>query len=132
MDRTERPERGVRVGGVVAFGIAAVLLAACDDRFVGPACTADFRYGLSITVLDELGRPAAAGATGLAVDGEFTDTLEVFGADTMVGAGERAGTYDITISKPGHMTWSAENVTVTADECHVHGVALQANLIPVP
>ena len=50
----------------------------------------------------------------------------------MVGAGERPGTYDITITKDGFMTWTAENVTVTADECHVIPVSLDANLIPVP
>jgi hypothetical protein len=107
-------------------------LTACSSEPTGFACTADFRYGLSIAVLDGAGAPAAAGAFGLAVDGSHMDTLMVLGPDVMVGAGERPGTYDITITKDGFMTWTAENVTVTADECHVIPVSLDANLIPVP
>jgi hypothetical protein len=107
---------------------------ACNDGVVapGPGCTEDFRYGLNITVLDGSGEPVAQGSIGIAKDGSHEETLEIIGAETMVGAGERPGTYDVTISRTGHMTWSAENVTVTADECHVIPVSLQANLIPVP
>ncbi len=107
-------------------------LVACSSEPLGFACTADFRYGLSISVLDGAGAPAAEGAFGLAVEGSHIDTMMVLGTDVMVGAGERPGTYDITISKEGFMTWSAGNVTVTADECHVIPVSLEANLIPVP
>lgn len=114
--------------------LAAALALACNDGVVGPGpvCTADFRYGLSITVLDGSGAPAAEGSIGMARDGVYEETLDILGAETMAGAGERPGTYDITISRTGHMTWSAENVTVMADECHVIPVSLEANLIPVP
>ena len=118
---------------IVAGALALVLgVTACDDDPMGFACTADFRYGLSINVLEGSGGPAAEGAVGIAVDGDYEETLMVFGPETMVGAGERPGTYDIAISKFGYMTWSAENVTVTADECHVIPVSLDAVLIPVP
>jgi hypothetical protein len=115
--------------GVCLF---ATGVAGCTSDPVGFACTADFRYGLSITVLEGSGGPAADGALGIAVDGDYTEMLEVIGSETMVGAGERPGTYDIDISKFGYMTWSAENITVTADECHVIPVSLDAVLIPVP
>ena len=120
---------------ILCAGLAgAAMTLGCDDgpTAPGPDCTADFRYGLSIVVLDGSGAPAAEGAVGIARDGDHEETLMVLGVDTMVGAGERPGTYDITISKTGYMTWAAGNVTVTADECHVIGVSLQANLIPVP
>jgi hypothetical protein len=112
---------------------AALTLLACNDGVMGPGpvCTADFRYGLNVTVLDGSGGPAAQGSIGIAKDGSHEETLDIIGAETMAGAGERPGTYDITISKTGYMTWSAENVTVAADECHVIPVSLQANLIPV-
>lgn len=111
--------------------VLAALLAACGDS-TGPVCTTEFVYGLNITVRDGAGAPAAEGATGTAVDGNHTETLMVLDDHTLVGAGERPGTYDITIDKVGYMTWSAENVRVTADECHVIGVSLEANLIPIP
>lgn len=115
----------------MAIVLAAALLGACDDD-LGLVCTTEFVYGLNLTVLDGQGGPAAQGATGIAIDGAYSETLMVLEPETMVGAGERAGTYDITVTKPGYVTWSADDVTVTENECHVNPVTLQANLIPVP
>lgn len=115
------------------WGLCALLVAtACDDGPLDFACTTEFVYGLNLTVLDGFGAGAAQGALGVAVDGTFADTLEVRGDRQMLGAGERPGTYDITVSKPGHLTWSAENITVTANVCHVIPVQLEAVLIPGP
>ncbi|MFV1985877.1 MAG: hypothetical protein ACC682_01235 [Gemmatimonadota bacterium] len=116
---------------IAGISVLAAGLVACSEP-TAVACTLEFRYGLSIAVLDGSGTPAAEGAFGLAVEGSFVDTMMVFSPETLVGAGERAGTYDITITKEGFMTWTAENITVTADECHVIPVSLDANLIPVP
>jgi len=116
---------------IAGISVLAAGLVACSEP-QGIACTLEFRYGLSITVLDGAGAPAADGALGLAVEGSYVDTMMVFLPETLVGAGERAGTYDITITKDGFMTWTAENITVTADECHVIPVSLDANLVPVP
>lgn len=121
--------RGARTASTLAT-LAALSMLACSDDVLGPVCTGEFRYGLSITVRGASGAPAAEGSVGTAVDGEHEETLQVFGPATLVGAGERPGTYDITITRPGFETWSAEGVTVTADECHVHPVSLEANLIP--
>lgn len=122
----------MRRSRITAAMLFAIGTAGCSNETIGPVCTADFRYGLSITVLDGSGAPAAEGAVGVATDGEYQETMMVFAPDAMVGAGERPGTYDIAISRAGYMTWSAENVTVTADECHVIPVSLEANLITVP
>lgn len=123
----------MRRSRTIGVGLAALAGLACSDALPGPVCTADFRYGLNITVLDSSGAPAAQGAIGIAVEGdEYEETLTVLGPDVMAGAGERPGTYDITVSRTGYMTWSATNVTVRADECHVIPVSLEANLIPVP
>jgi hypothetical protein len=111
----------------------AALLAGCGDAIGPPACTADFRYGISIEVRDgATGEGAAIGAEGTITEGDYIENLEIFGDDTMLGAGERAGTYDIRISKTSYNDWTASPVTVTADECHVNPVALEANLIPSP
>lgn len=69
---------------------------------------------------------------GLARDGSFVDTLEVYelseGTLDFYGAYERAGRYDITISKPGYQTWQRTNIRVSEDECHVRTVRLDALL----
>lgn len=113
---------------------AAVALVGCGDDSTGPiACTEEFRYGITIEVRDGgTGEPAAVGAEGTLTEGDYVEALMVFGEDLLLGAGERAGTYDVLITKQGYEDWTASRVTVTADECHVHPVSLQANLVPVP
>ena len=114
--------------------VAGSLLAACSDAATDPIiCTEEFRFGLSIRVLDgATGAGAAVGAQGTITEGDYVEQLQVFGDDGMYGAGERAGTYDIRITKQGYEEWTASQVTVTADECHVQTVSLQANLVPLP
>lgn len=120
---------------VARLGVAAGLLlavAGCDDDPLGPVCTAEAVFGINLTVHDGTGGPAADGALGVAIEGAYADTLVILTPSTMAGAVERPGTYDITVSKFGYATWSATNVTVAADECHVIPVSMEANLIPVP
>lgn len=123
-----------RLAALFVIPVGAASLAACGDDSTGPiACTEEFRYGVTIEVRDGgTGEPAAVGAEGTLTEGDYVEALMVFGEDRMLGAGERAGTYDVLITKPGYEAWSASPVTVTADECHVHPVSLQANLVPVP
>jgi hypothetical protein len=44
--------------------------------------------------------------------------------------GERAGIYQVTVSKPGYATWVQSNVRVTKGVCHVITVTLTARLQP--
>jgi len=112
--------------------VAGVALAACGDDPTGPLCTTEAVFGINLSVRDGAGAPAAAGALGIAIEGSFADTLMIFGPTDMGGALERAGTYDISVSKPGHTTWSANGIVVLADECHVIPVNMDATLIAVP
>jgi len=91
-------------------------------------CTAQVVSGIHLTVMDELGQAAAEGTLGIAVEGQFVDTLRVISAEEMQGVDERPGTYDITVSKIGYASWSTIGVTVTADECHVIPVRLDVDL----
>lgn len=133
-----RTTRALRYRRNIAIRVAAVLTAAlltgCGDDSTGPIlCTQEFRYGISIQVRDgATGEGAAIGAEGAITEGDYSEILMVFGDDTMLGAGEREGTYDIRITKPGFADWMASQVTVTADECHVQTVLLEANLVPIP
>jgi len=97
----------------------------------------EFRFGLSVYVKDSVtAAPAASGATLIARDGTWADTvslpagkagLDGLGLNT---AGERAGTYSLTVHKAGYHDWVKSGVVVTADVCHVHPVVVTALLVP--
>jgi hypothetical protein len=55
--------------------------------------------------------------------------MMAFGSD-LVGAGERAGTYAVTVTATGYAEWTTSGVVVTADECHVIPVRLEPRLQP--
>ena len=98
-------------------------------------CTLEFRYGLSVYVTDSLtGTATASGASLVVRDGPFKDSVShpsgrpEFDASPLLTAGERAGTYQISVSKPGYLPWSRSNVRITANECHVNPVSVTALL----
>ena len=101
-------------------------------------CTENLVYGLSVTVRDSVtGVPAGRQATAVAQDGSYTETLQFLGAFsptdslTFFGVAERAGTYQITVTKAGYQTWTRGGVQVLADVCHVHPAAVEVRLQPV-
>lgn len=132
--RTSRCLPGVLLGlSVLAFG-------ACDALDSRPVyCTENFVWGLQVSVQDSAtGAPSASGAQLIARDGVYADTSSFppnrpdLDDQPLVGAGEREGTYMVTVRKAGFLDWERTNVVVTADECHVRPVALTARLERVP
>lgn len=111
----------------IILALAIPLVAgACSQQPV--ICTALYAYGLNVTVLDATtDDPLPVTPMGIARDGQYRDTMEVMG-NHLMGAGERAGNYDITVTAPGYVPWDTTGIVVTADECHVHGVSLTASL----
>lgn len=102
-----------------------------------PVCTMEFRYGLSVYIKDSLtGTPIASGASLVVRDGVFKDSVShpsgrpEFNALPLLTAGERAGTYQISVLKPGYLPWSRSNVRITANECHVNPASVTALLQP--
>ena len=61
------------------------------------------------------------------MDGDFSEDMESF-SNSLVGAGERAGTYDATVTATGYAAWTSEDIFVTEDECHVIPVSISAEL----
>ena len=121
-----------RIFGAGALLVAAVALAGCLPT--GP-CTTSVEPGLIVRVLDDAtGAPAAHGATASAVDDEHQETLrnpspDDPAAELLYGADEREGTYTVRVTKSGYLDWVRERVRVTADECHVRTVTLDARLL---
>lgn len=80
--------------------------------------------------------PEAENATGVLIDGEYTDSLQV---DEETGEGiplslagglGRAGTYTVRVEKPGFQTWTREDVDVDDGECGPETERLTARLEP--
>lgn len=96
-------------------------------------CTEEARAGLNITVKNAVTNQVLGnGITVTAKDGNYTETLEFFDANSPVfsGAWERAGTYIVTVSGVGYITFVSGAITVAADECHVIPQQLQVVLQP--
>lgn len=101
-----------------------------DDQIY---CTQEFVYGLNVVVLDATtGQPLVEGVVVNATDGTFQENLVLIpGLEySFAGAGERTGTYTITVTKDGYQTYVSAPIIVTANVCHVNPQSLTVNLQP--
>lgn len=119
---------------VGAFVLMATL-AACTEGPMLPgdprACTAVAVQALNVTVLDAVSQQRLCDATVIAVDGAFQETLRSFGTEAScvyAGPTERAGLYEVRVSKAGYAPATLSNVRVAEDECHVIPVQLTISL----
>ena len=92
----------------------------------GCMCTAEFVYGLTITVNDAEGEPVC-NATVTITDGDYEEVLEAIGDGQYYGAGERGGTYEIRVEAEGFISQTATQ-TVSEDTCHVIPESVQVTL----
>ena len=122
----------------------AITLALCGCGLTdsGPyVCTADFRFGLAVYVKDSItGAWAASGArlltdiggtpvdTALSYPTAFPAGQPALDSQPLLGAGERAGVYRVTVRKSGYTDWVRTGLRVTEDECHVRRTTLTARL----
>lgn len=120
-----------RARAVHGAALAVTLLAgACGPLPVngGTACTMQFVYGISATVADATtGANITSGSYLVAREGSYVDSVSAMG-DFLAAAGERAGTYSVTIGRPGYSSFHRSGVVVTRDECHVTPVRLEVRL----
>ena len=104
----------------------------CDDNDDNQIfCTDQFVYGLNVIVLDAVtGNPIFQDIEVKAVDGTYQEILELVPSSeyAFVGAGERAGTYVVTVTKAGYQTYTSAPIVLTRDECHVIPQSLTVNL----
>jgi len=107
-------------------------ISSCEDNDDNQIfCTDQFVYGLYVIVLDaSTGNPIFQDIEVKAVDGTYQEILELVpGLEyAFVGAGERAGTYVVTITKAGYQTYTSAPIVLTRDECHVIPQSLTVNL----
>ena len=121
----------------------AIAFVACRNSSTeqpgGIACTADYRYGLNVTVVDSLTGIAVARPLLITVtEGTFADTSQAarspgdFPFTSWPLSGERAGSYTVRVRAAGYQDWQQNGVRVSRDVCHVMPVALTARLKKAP
>ena len=115
----------------IAAALLQVLLStACGvTEPQGIICTREFRYGVMVRGVTDAadGAQVTEGLSGVLAEGSYREEMEV-GGNVLVGAGERAGLYELTGMADGYVTWTQNDIEVTADECHVDPVSLEVLL----
>jgi len=102
---------------IAGLSLSALSTAAClvDP---GVSCTDQYVYGLTVNVVDDAG-DALCGATVTLTEGDYEEVLEESTDCAYIGAGERAGTYSLTVEKEGYTSAGVSEVVIGEDECHV-------------
>ena len=126
-----------RVWSALWLGVFASV-AGCD--LVAPDCHQEAVWAVRIEVVDSLtGSPMAHEATGVLVDGAYVDTMvirdfnDVTGSSRfLVGASDRPGTYEASISAAGYLPWSRVLTAAPRGslECHLRPAHAVARMAP--
>jgi hypothetical protein len=115
-------------------GIASMVLGlgGCESPAEPVVCTTIAVQAITLTVVDGVSGQRVCDATVTVVDGSFSQVLPPFPGSatecTYSGPTERAGTYEVRVSRAGYQPATERNVRVTADECHVMPVRLTVTL----
>jgi hypothetical protein len=123
------------------LALILLLAPACRSPFSRDYnCTADVRPAIEVEIRDAAtGSPLAQAASGVVRDGAFTDSLSParsLSSDpssllSLSAAGERPGTYSVEVQRSGYRTWTATNVSVGRNACHVETRLLRADLVRI-
>jgi hypothetical protein len=117
------------------IGVFSVILglAGCAPPTEPHVCTAIAVDALVVTVVDSASGQRLCDATVTVIDGAFTEALRPFpgiAECTYSGPTERAGLYEVRVTRSGYVPANMTNVRVNADECHVIPVKLTVSLRP--
>lgn len=92
------------------------------------ACTALYAYGVSAHVTNaDIGQPIN-NATLTLTEGDYSEVMMLIPTGDYVGAGERPGTYTMTIDIPGVGSTVVSDIVVGFDGCHVIGKAFEVKV----
>lgn len=118
-----------RIGAVVSILLLAAACQPLPPNGGGAVCTMQFVYGISATVTDAAtGADITPGSSLIVREGTYVDSVAAGPGSFLAAAGERAGTYEVTVRRSGYHPFSRSGVVVTRDECHVHPVRIEARL----
>ena len=94
----------------------------------GVICTEVFVYGVKVALTHADTGEAITGATLTLTEGDYSEPMQELSPGHYAGAGERAGTYTLTVEVDGFETQTIGDIVVDADECHVIPVNLDVEL----
>lgn len=125
----ERVRRRMGPAGSLAIAAAYLMAAGCEDALPSgpPVCTAIAVEGLNVTVTDAATGQRLCDGTVTVREGGFSAELRRFGGPfdcVHTGPTERAGRYEVQVTRARYATVTRADVVVTADECHVIPVML--------
>jgi hypothetical protein len=117
-------------------GLASCAVVAGCGEYTGP-CTLTIDPAIVVAIRHaNTGAPLADSATGVVIDGAYSDSLRLSGGNgawlTRRAADERPGVYTVFVSRPGFRNWSTSGVRARGGDCHVRTVWLDAALVPLP
>ena len=124
--------RSVRLVGSLGLVLA---LAACVKGVAAPVayCTAPQSIAIEVSALDSISQVSVAdSARGVVQSGSYLDSMRL--AYGVLLGGNKLGTYQVTIDRPGYREWIRADVRVTQQgPCgNVIPVQLTARLQPAP
>lgn len=104
---------------ILLLTILSIFTSCNEENNEDVICTLEFVYGINITLIDaETKTDITENVKVVITDGNYEEILQG-GIGTFYGAGERAGTYTITITSDDYKTFVSEPIVVTANACHV-------------
>lgn len=136
MNRNALKMHSSRTDRWMSLSICVAILASTACSGSGPTgvvCTTQFVYGLGITVQNAATGAAITDSASVVVkDGSYTESYTLGGqpGGVIAAAGERAGTYSISIRKGEFAPYDTVGIKVTKDACHVQPVQVVAKLQP--
>jgi hypothetical protein len=118
----------------IGFVLVLILSSGCDINDAGFMCNDEYVYGVRAEILcPALSDPAEwSGVVRLSSKG-YEEELSVLptpedGRFVAFGAGERPGTYTLTVEHSGCKRWEQKDITVLENTCHVDQVKLTVEL----
>jgi hypothetical protein len=110
-----------------------IINTSCDSE-MDTNCTLESVAGLKVVVKDAITNELLPIDTSvIAQDGDYIETLvglDVIDEISFLGAWERAGLYQVTVSKEGYQTYTTEPTIVSRDDCHVITQNITIYLVP--
>ncbi|APZ45977.1 hypothetical protein BW723_06575 [Polaribacter reichenbachii] len=103
-----------------------LLINSCDENDnESIICTHVFIHGLEINLIEKGTTNSVNGYVKIIIeDDDYEEILESSEPNnSFYGAGERKGTYTLTITSNNYKTFVSEPIIVIADECHVKTVS---------
>lgn len=97
-------------------------------------CTEEYVYGIIVHVIDGRSGTPITNAQVVIQEGTYQEALSPIGEPSQnglyQGAGERPGTYRLTVSAPGYTPKTFENLVVSGGVCHVQTISREVSLLP--